>query len=284
MVPRGQFLGKVTLKGDQDNKPRIIRQVFLPLGSQTDDRSQIKVTAPAPGVVIYRHEDGLLYPNSSEFNVHIVDYIKEHTRRGKDMTLVPLRDRPWNDPGPKRGAVVDEASKELDKPILRAIVLDFSSVTHVDTTAVQNLVDTRVEVEKWADGPVEFHFANILSPWIRRALVAGGFGIANSHSGERRQPIEVAPVVPPHHPEVFKSEEEEFSEVVAQHKLGDEESGSISSGIREGGETGAEGDCEPVKPLISQSTPYFHFSLASAVASAEATAESYGTVTGTVKA
>jgi sodium-independent sulfate anion transporter 11 len=128
MVPRGQFLGKVALKEDQDNKSRVIRQVFLPLDSQTDDRSQIKVTAPAPGVIIYRHEDGLLYPNSSEFNIILVDYVKQHTRRGKDMALVPLSERPWNDPGPKRGAVVDESSQNLDKPIIRAIVLDFSTV------------------------------------------------------------------------------------------------------------------------------------------------------------
>jgi sodium-independent sulfate anion transporter 11 len=128
MVPRGQFLGKVILKGDQGNKSRVIRQVFLPLDSQTDDKSHIKVTAPAPGVVIYRHEDGLLYPNSSAFNVHLVDYVKKHTRRGKDLSLVPLRDRPWNEPGPKRGAKIDEANQDRKKPLIRAIVLDFSSV------------------------------------------------------------------------------------------------------------------------------------------------------------
>lgn len=58
----------------------------------------------------------------------------------------------------------------------------FSS-SHVDTTAVQNLIDLRTEVEKWADHSVEFHFATILSPWIKRALIAGGFGFGAANSG-----------------------------------------------------------------------------------------------------
>ena len=66
----------------------------------------------------------------------------------------------------------NEASEVMKKPLIKAIVLDFSVVyaysiptassylnftprTHVDTTAVQNLVDVRAEIEKWADGPVE---------------------------------------------------------------------------------------------------------------------------------
>jgi sodium-independent sulfate anion transporter 11 len=118
---------------------------------------------------------------------------------------------------------------------------------------------------------IQFHFANILSPWISRGLIAAGFGIEQSKNGDRRRPVEVAPVVPPHHPEVFKSEEEEYAEAVSKAKVGDIESRSISTNSR-----GAEDkDGEPVKPLISQRTPYFHFDLASAVAAAEATAEAY---------
>ena len=33
--------------------------------------------------------------------------------------------------------------------------LNLTPRTHVDTTAVQNLVDVRAEIEKWADAPVE---------------------------------------------------------------------------------------------------------------------------------
>jgi len=34
--------------------------------------------------------------------------------------------------------------------------------SHIDTTAVQALIDTRNEVEKWADHPVEVHVVTIL--------------------------------------------------------------------------------------------------------------------------
>lgn len=60
------------------------------------------------------------------------------------------------------------------------MVLDFSSVSNVDTTSIQTLVDIRSTVERYTSSPVEFHFANILSPWIRRGLLAGGFGTGSA--------------------------------------------------------------------------------------------------------
>lgn len=59
----------------------------------------VKVEAPADGVIIYRLEESITFPNSSSVNSALVDYAKEHTKRGKDMTNVPLSERPWNDPG-----------------------------------------------------------------------------------------------------------------------------------------------------------------------------------------
>lgn len=128
-------------------------------------------------------EESFLYPNASLINSTIVEHVKAKTRRGRDYTNVPLGDRPWNDPGPKRGQAEKEFKVEQSKPLCRAVVLDFAAVANLDTTGVQNLVDTRKEVEKWADAPVEFHFSGILSPWVRRALIAGGFGqgIRESH-------------------------------------------------------------------------------------------------------
>jgi sodium-independent sulfate anion transporter 11 len=48
-------------------------------------------------------------------------------RRGKDMTNVKDADRPWNDAG-RGGGGETEQELNLKKPILRAIVLDFSTV------------------------------------------------------------------------------------------------------------------------------------------------------------
>lgn len=54
--------------------------------------------------------------------------------------------------------------------------MDFSSVPSVDVTSIQSLVDLRKSLNVYADREVEFHFSGILSPWIRRALINGGFG------------------------------------------------------------------------------------------------------------
>jgi solute carrier family 26 (sodium-independent sulfate anion transporter), member 11 len=86
------------------------------------------VESPAPGVFVFRLEESLTYPNSSFVTSTIVDYAKQHTRRGKDPTLTRLIDRPWNDPGPRRGVTEDPAAHDLQKPLLRAYVLDFAAV------------------------------------------------------------------------------------------------------------------------------------------------------------
>jgi sodium-independent sulfate anion transporter 11 len=167
--PRGKFLGKVRVR----QRSTDTRDVFVPMQNQGGVLNpHLTIDPPAPGVIVYRFEESFLYPNSSLVNSHIVDYVKEHTRRGKPFSATSVGDRPWNDAGPRKGADDDDT-----KPILHAVVFDFSGVSNIDTTGIQALVDTRTEVERWADRPVEFHFATILSPWIRRALIAGGFGL-----------------------------------------------------------------------------------------------------------
>lgn len=118
--PRGNFLGKLTVHNESTS-----REVFVPLPPNADGliNPHIKVFPPAPGVVVYRFEESFLYPNSSLVNDAVVDYVKEHTRRGKDMSDVKASDRPWNDPGRK-----DEAEHNASKPHLRAVVLDFSAM------------------------------------------------------------------------------------------------------------------------------------------------------------
>jgi sodium-independent sulfate anion transporter 11 len=232
-----------------------------------------KVEPFVPGVFVYRLEESFTYPNSSFINSALVDYIKEHTRRGKDISDIRLIDRPWNESGPRNG--IDPAAHDMSKPLLHAIVLDFSAVPNVDTTGVQNLIDTRKELEKWADAPVEFHFANILSPWVRRALLAGGFGIGDgSHI-----PIEVAPVVPAHDQEYDHVPDDwkprhaaaQSGRPTAKNDLegaGDESSGKAhdSDNGRDGDESSSEG------LLVSGLTPFFHVDLRAAVRAAEASA------------
>jgi solute carrier family 26 (sodium-independent sulfate anion transporter), member 11 len=132
--PRGYFLGKVTLRADS-RESEGTREVYVPLKPDGVTNQQIKVDAPSPGVIIYRFEESFLYPNSSIVNGALVDHVKAYTQRGRDMTHVKLADRPWNDPGPGRyGAAADQEINEA-KPILHAIVLDFSTM-YVESSRV----------------------------------------------------------------------------------------------------------------------------------------------------
>ncbi|KAF8061495.1 sulfate permease [Lyophyllum atratum] len=250
--PRGSFLGKVTLKKDSSDS-KGTRDVFVPF-TRNSVNPHIKIVPPSPGVIVYRFEESYLYPNSSLVNDALVDYVKENMRRGKDMSNVKPSDRSWNDPGPGRNAGEAEHLANETLPVLHAIVLDFSMVSHIDTTAVQALIDTRTEVEKWADHPVEFHFATILSPWIRRALTAGGFGLGISAS---RVPPDLAAVVPyrdgrNHIPEqdVDLTDDIESGDI----KRADTRSSDQSSGF---------------EAIIAEDTPFFHIDLVSAVRAAE---------------
>jgi sodium-independent sulfate anion transporter 11 len=141
---------------------------------------------------------------------------------------------------------------------------------NIDTTGVQALVDTRNEVERWVDGPVEFHFANILSPWVRRGLVAGGFGL-----GEHSSPVEIAPVVDSQEyasnaPPDWKLDTQ--SPTSKKGQIHDIESNEDNEAYKK--KTASDGGSENLAegPLLSAVTPFFHVDLASAVAAAEKTA------------
>ncbi|TDL27440.1 sulfate permease [Rickenella mellea] len=251
--PRGKFLGKVVVHVDSGEKES--REVFVPLTHNTGPsvtHQGIQVTPPVPGVIVYRFEESFLYPNSSILNSAIVDYVKEHTKRGKDISLTRLGDRPWNDPGPRHGYSQAELDHEAGKPLLKAIVLDFSTVSHVDTTSIQALIDTRNEVERWADHGVEFHFANILSPWIRRALVAGGFGFGTPAASYH---AEIASVVP----------QGDITEVQNKHDAyGTQNDPENALKHRAVGFNGSDSE-----GIVSPRTPFFHFDLVAAVKAAE---------------
>ncbi|KAG8886508.1 hypothetical protein FRB97_003019 [Tulasnella sp. 331] len=269
--PQGQFLGRVLIRRTHGPET-VYREVFVPIKTFQPAYGKvlnphIKVELPAPGVVIFRPEESVVYPNSSLLTGGLVDYIKENTRRGKDMSMVSLADRTWNDPGPRAGhAALSEA--QLAKPILKAIVLDFTAVSSIDTTAVQALIDTRADVERWADHEVAFHFCHILSPWIRRGLIAGGFGIASDERKRGGIPIEIVPIAGPQKME--DPESEFYYDALREHPT-DEEAAHITD------------DTEQVQPnrsaasslsdfegsLVSQQTPYFHFDISSAVQAAE---------------
>ncbi|GAA5835818.1 hypothetical protein JCM11251_007435 [Rhodosporidiobolus azoricus] len=214
--PRGAFLGRVRLRLDVQQAaspspsgtatPAYMiptRDVYMPLLPDGVRNPLVKVEAPPPGIIVFRFEESFLYPNASFYADVVLDYAKKHTRCAETVTYASKGDRPWNDPGPapwsrkKIKDAEDPASPfaKEQKPLLKAIVFDMSSCTNIDTTSVQNLVDLKRSLERWAGDQVQFHFAGILGPFIKRALLAGGFGTGKGWSGDER-PLEIAPVVP----------------------------------------------------------------------------------------
>ncbi|KAJ7046551.1 sulfate transporter family-domain-containing protein [Mycena alexandri] len=254
--PRGAFLGKVTVRGHR-TEGKESRDVYVPLTKDGITNPHLKIDPPSPGVIVYRFEESAIFPNASHLNAELVAHVKNNMRRGKDMSNVSNSDRPWNDPGPSRhGADADQLANEK-LPALHAIVIDLSSISHIDITAVQALIDTRNEVERWADHPVEFHFATLLSPWIRRALIAGGFGTGTSSS---QVPREIAQVVPypglsdtANTPELYKQD--------SDAEVGD---------TKLSGQPGSpDPSVDGFVPVVETDTPFFHLDLAAAVRAAE---------------
>ena len=143
----------------------------------------IPISPPPPGVIVFKPVESFTYPNASRQIDRVSDEAKRITRRAKPYSYTDTGSRPWNDPGPLKWNLPflrkynkEEKIEEDTRPILRIVHFDFSTVSQIDMTSVQALVDLRKALNAYADREVEFHFSGILSPWIRRALLNAGFG------------------------------------------------------------------------------------------------------------
>jgi len=151
-----------------------VRDVFLPIDHHDGSNPEITLEDPYPGIFIYRFSEGYNYPNANHYLDEITDTIFKKTRRTNKSLYGRPGDRPWNDPGPRRGK--EEANTD-DRPTLKAIILDFSSVNNVDLTSMQNMIDVRNQLDRYAaPDTVDWHFCNVNSRWTKRALAAAGFG------------------------------------------------------------------------------------------------------------
>lgn len=205
---KGRFLGKVKVhsvigdhllegeddsNGDREGKPPAMvnrlnpgnpeesaRNVFLPLDHDDGSNPQIEIDKPYPGIFIYRFSEGYNYPNANHYLDNMVATIFKETRRTNSSTYGKLGDRPWNDPGPRRGKKLEV---DEDLPTLKAIILDFSSVNNVDVTSIQHIIDVRNQLDRYASpDTVEWHIACINNRWTKRALAAAGFGYPTPES------------------------------------------------------------------------------------------------------
>ena len=173
-------------RDDEEDSPAT-RNVFLPFNHDDGSNPSIQVSRPYPGIFMYRFSEGYNYPNASHYLDYMVATIYKETRRTDPNTFARPGDRPWNDPGPRKG---EEHNIDYSKSTLKAIILDFSSVNNVDITSVQHLIDVRNQLDRYAaPDAVEWHLACINNRWTKRALASAGFGypVPPSKDGEVRR-------------------------------------------------------------------------------------------------
>lgn len=191
--------GYSTPTGTNSRHVNLPRNIFLPIDYKDGTNPSISIVSPYPGVFIYRFSEGLVYSNAGNYTDFLVAKIQKWTKPGLIVRQLNLTnddgDRPWNDSGLRKNK--QRASGRWtdidDRPTLKAIILDFSSVNNVDITSVQNLIDVRNQLDRYASPEkVQWHFAAIRSRWTKRALAAAGFGIATDDShgiNQRWQPV-----------------------------------------------------------------------------------------------
>ncbi|KDQ14587.1 hypothetical protein BOTBODRAFT_32716 [Botryobasidium botryosum FD-172 SS1] len=169
----GDFVGRIRVYGaDGYAEPR---NIFIPIDHADGSNPSVPVEAPTPGVFIFRLRENIVYANANQFTDALVEKVFNDTKPTSALSFPRLGDRPWNHPGPRH---IDPSTVAADpRPTLKAIILDFSAVSQIDVTAVQNLQDVRDQLDRHAaPHKVEWHFAAVNRPWVKRALVAGGFG------------------------------------------------------------------------------------------------------------
>ncbi|GMM29272.1 hypothetical protein DAMA08_019880 [Martiniozyma asiatica (nom. inval.)] len=160
----------------------------------------VNIELPPPGVVIYSLGDNFVYPNSSSETDRILDFIKESTRRNKNVHY----DRNWNEFGKlnfskgnlkfwrkNQGEVSHEDSQNEEQvdqlPSLKILHLDFTHVVGIDSTSIHALIDLKNAIERYSGPEFEIHFSGISNPWVLRSLVKSGFGGSTNAVEELQQ-------------------------------------------------------------------------------------------------
>jgi sodium-independent sulfate anion transporter 11 len=131
--------------------------------------------AAPPGIAVFRIEETLSYPNAGHVTAIIEKWVSENTSyNGK---ILSVGEQMWCEAASSKknysSVISDNGAWEensiLQKPVLEAIVFDFSAVNGIDATGVQTLVDIRRGVERFAGHEVFFYFAHV-HPRLERVL------------------------------------------------------------------------------------------------------------------
>ncbi|KAK3312377.1 sulfate transporter family-domain-containing protein [Apodospora peruviana] len=268
---------------------------YIALDKSDLSNPELAIKQPYPGVFVYRFGEGLNYINSARHLDNMIVNIYKLTRKTEVNKFERLGDRPWNDPGPRRGKTLANEEEIMSRPTLRAVVLDFSAVNFLDVTAAQALVDLRNQFNRYAaPDTVEWHFAGVANRWTKRALVASGFGADNIHSvpeggaasgSDGKRGTSTGPLLAVGDA-VTGSSGKSSSEVNVPASALDEKTGADrdieavrqvdSSGSKGTSGGGGGGEKGRLVPVFGINRPYFHVDVATAVRSAVRNLEGRG--------
>jgi sodium-independent sulfate anion transporter 11 len=257
LFTHGAILGRVkvynttpdSIGKEGDTSAPGVRETYVPINHKDGSNPQIEPESPYPGVLVFRFTEGFTYLNQQGYMDELVAYAQRIARPGTLDRFAKLGDRPWNDPGPRRG---QQVNLDDNRPVLHAIVLDFAAVNHVDVTCVQGLIDVRAQLDRYASpDTVEWHFASINSRWTKRALTTAGFGYIDSERYRARNNQNWMPVysfAPVENTPAVKHDSEA-------------QDGIQSADGRKGFLTGK------LSTVIGQNRPFFHVDVPAAVES-----------------
>ncbi|CAF1382359.1 unnamed protein product [Rotaria sp. Silwood1] len=124
------------------------RNIYVPLDRFDGSNPIIIPTSPGNGIFIYRLNETFLYPNAYYYMERLVEQIFRETKPEKINLYGSLGEQPWNlkiSRHPEKDLRKDDQS-----PRLHALILHFTGITHLDIIGLQNLVDVRAQLDRYA--------------------------------------------------------------------------------------------------------------------------------------
>ncbi|KAI9340487.1 sulfate transporter family-domain-containing protein, partial [Obelidium mucronatum] len=146
-------------------RPRIKILARTPSGNWVDPelqaykRDAASLTKAPEGILVFKIEESLTYPNSGFFIDKLKETVLDNFRYSSTASTRPA-DKVWSDDTEQR-ALEREKKGLKSLPALRAVILDFSAVNNVDYTGLQALLDSKDDLARYAGRPVPFHFVNV---------------------------------------------------------------------------------------------------------------------------
>ncbi|CAF4654860.1 unnamed protein product [Rotaria sp. Silwood1] len=183
---RGDFVGRIQIqqvKLTPDGYTHVAsRNIYSPFDHSDGTNPAIIPMFPGNGIFIYRLNESFLYPNANHYMEHLVEHVFRETKPGNDKLYGSLGEQPWNLKTSRHSS--KDQREDDQRPRLHALILDFTGVAYLDITALENLVDVRRQLDRYADKTINWHFVGLSSLWMKRALITAGFGSSDhDHTG-----------------------------------------------------------------------------------------------------